>query len=240
MIREDIQTLQEKTLLIVDDDVTLLRSLVLLFERAGACVVTAVDGREGMQVFFQARPDLVVLDVNMPEMDGWEVCRQIRLMANTPIIMLTTLDREESIIRGLDLGADDFISKPFSAGVLLARVRATLRRADEKAGRLTTSYSDEYLSVDVAQRRVLVRGENVKLTAREFDLLHYLLENSGRVLTHAQILEKIWGWEYRDNVDYVHVYVSNLRRKLEEDARNPRYLITEHGVGYRFEKPPVG
>jgi DNA-binding response OmpR family regulator len=151
--------------------------------------------------------------------------------------MLTTLNKDEEIIRGLDYGADDFVSKPFSRDVVLARARALLRRTEapfELDGQAT--YSDDYLVVNLEKRRVLVRGESVQLTATEFRLLSYLLQNAGQVLTYRTILDKVWGWEYQDSVDYVHVYLSHLRRKIEEDPRNPKYLQTERGVGYRFEK----
>ncbi|MCP5094345.1 MAG: response regulator transcription factor [Chloroflexi bacterium] len=229
--------MEGKKILIIDDDINLSHILHHTFKREGATVYTAADGREGLHLFFSHRPDLVLLDIRMPDIDGWETCRQIRLLSNTPIIMLTTLNRNEEVVRGLDLGADDFVTKPFSRDVLLARARATLRRNEE----LTTEqpkaiYRDDYLVVDLQERCVLVKGEQIKLSAREFDLLSYLVENAGRILTHQQILDRIWGWEYRNNPDYLHVYFSHLRRKLEKDPKNPEYLRTEHGVGYRFYK----
>ncbi len=226
-----------KTILVIDDDINLSKILQHTFKREGATVYTAADGREGLHLFFAHRPDLVLLDIRMPDVDGWETCRQIRLLSNTPIIMLTTLNREEEIVRGLDLGANDFVTKPFSRQVLLARTRAALRRNDEtKTEQPHVVYRDDYLVVDLQERCVLVKGEQVKLSAREFSLLSYLVENAGRILTHQQILDRIWGWEYRDNPDYLHVYFSHLRRKLEKDPKNPEYLRTEHGVGYRFYK----
>jgi DNA-binding response OmpR family regulator len=229
--------MEQKKILVIDDDVNLLQSIKFTFVRAGADVVTAVDGREGLHRFYEARPDLVILDVRMPDIDGWETCRQIRLFSHVPIIMLTTLNKDEEVIRGLDYGADDFVTKPFSREVLLARARALLRRTDgpgDLGDQLT--YSDDHLYISLEKRRVLVRGEPVQLTATEFRLLAYLLQNAGQVLTHRTILDKVWGWEYQDSVDYVHVYLSHLRRKLEEDPRNPRYLVTERGIGYRFER----
>lgn len=229
--------MQGKKVLIVDDDIMLCRSLTLAFKKAGAQTFVAHDGREGLQSFFENRPDLVILDIMMPDMDGWETCRQIRVLSNTPIIMLTTLQNEKTIIRALDYGADDFISKPFSVGVLQARARAVLRRAEASVDPdETVIYRDDYLEIDVASRKVLVRGEPVKLTSTEFRLLSYLVQNAGRVNTYAQILQNVWGWEYRDSTDYVHVYLSHLRRKLEEDPRQPQYLLNEHGVGYYFTK----
>jgi DNA-binding response OmpR family regulator len=229
--------MKNKKILVIDDDVNLLQSMKFTFARAGATVLTAVDGREGLQRFCQERPDLVILDVRMPDIDGWETCRQIRLLSNVPIIMLTTLQREQEIVRGLDYGADDFVSKPFSREVLLARVRALLRRSEPPADlEEQPAYHDGYLSINLINRRVLVRGTPVQLTATEFRLLAVLLQHAGQVLSYRTILDKVWGWEYQESVDYVHVYLSHLRRKLERDPRNPHYLLTERGVGYRFER----
>jgi two-component system KDP operon response regulator KdpE len=226
-----------KKILVIDDDVNLLQSMKFTFARAGATVLTAMDGREGLRRFYAERPDLVILDVRMPDIDGWETCRQIRLLSNTPIIMLTTLHQDDEIVRGLDYGADDFVTKPFSREVLLARARALLRRSEAPTeGEPASLYNDGYLSINLARRRVLVAGEAVQLTATEFRLLAVLLQNAGQVLTYRMILDKVWGWEYHESVDYVHVYLSHLRRKLEADPRNPQYLLTERGVGYRFEK----
>jgi two-component system KDP operon response regulator KdpE len=229
--------MQGKKILVIDDDVNLSQMLKFIFIKAGAQVFTAVDGREGLHRFYEERPDLVILDVRMPDVDGWETCQQIRIFSNVPIIMLTTLNRDEEIIRGLDYGADDFVSKPFSREVLLARARALLRRADAPPNdEVNFTYNDDHLVVDLDKRRVLVRGEQIQLTDTEFRLLAYLLQNAGQVLTYETILDKVWGWEYQDSIEYVHVYLSHLRRKIEEDPRNPRYLLTERGVGYRFEK----
>jgi len=229
--------MQNKKILVIDDDVNLGQAIRLTFSRTGAEVFTAVDGRDGLRQFYEHRPDLVILDVRMPDIDGWETCRQIRLLSNVPIIMLTTLDKDEDVLRGFDYGADDFVTKPFSRDVLLARVRAVLRRvellneADDHA-----IYNDDYLNIDLRKRRVIVDGEQAQLTATEFRLLSYLLQNAGQILTYQNILDKVWGWEYQDSIDYVHVYISHLRRKLEADPRNPRYVLTERGIGYRFER----
>lgn len=227
-----------KKILVIDDDINLCQIIKYTFKRVAAEVFTAVNGQEGLQQLFNHHPDLVLLDIHMPIMDGWETCREIRKLTHVPIIMLTTLHRDNEVIRGFNCGADDFVSKPFNSQVLLARVQAVLRRAElPKTSTKPVAYSDDYLIVDLENRRVMVRGKLVKLSAREFDLLTYLLTNAGRVLTYQQILDRVWGWEYRDNTDYIHVYLSHLRRKLEKDPKNPTYLLTEHGVGYRFEKP---
>ncbi len=225
-----------KKILVIDDDYSLCQMIKFSFNRAGAQVFTANDGREGLHQFYNHRPDLVVLDVRMPDIDGWEACRQIRMLSNVPIIMLTTLDKDEEIIRGLNFGADDFVTKPFSREVLMARVLALLRRAETPAEIGSPSYRDSYLVIDLEKHQVFVLGKPVQLTATEFRLLAFLFQNAGQVLTYQTILDRVWGWEYKDSIDYVHVYLSHLRRKLEEDPRNPKYLLTERGIGYRFEK----
>lgn len=230
-----------KKILIIDDDVNLGQTIKLTFARAGAEVFTAVDGRDGLRQFYEYRPDLVILDVRMPDINGWETCRQIRLLSNAPIIMLTTLDNDEDVIRGLDHGADDFVTKPFSREVLLARARAVLRRTELLSESEDQSiYNDGYLLIDLRKHRVLVNGEAVQLSSTEFRLLAYLFQHAGQVLTYQNILDKVWGWEYQDSIDYVHVYVSHLRRKLEADPRSPKYLVTERGIGYRFERRKPG
>lgn len=232
--------MHEKKILVIDDDMNLGQAIKMTFARAGAEVFTAVDGRDGLRQFYEHRPDLVILDVRMPDIDGWETCRQIRLLSNIPIIMLTTMDKDEDVLRGFDYGADDFVTKPFSREVLLARARAVLRRVELLNEADTQSlYSDGYLSIDLRKRRILVNGESIQLTATEFRLLAYLLHNAGQILTYQNILDKVWGWEYQDSIDYVHVYISHLRRKLEVDPRSPKYVLTERGVGYRFERQDV-
>lgn len=228
--------MENKTILIIDDDINLSQVLKLTFKRVGATVHSALDGREGLQKFFATRPDLVLLDIRMPVVNGWEVCKQIRLMSDTPVIMLTTLNQNDEIVRGLDIGADDFVTKPFSREVLMARARAALRREIPKLADKEVVYQDDYLQINLASRQVFADGELIKLSGREFNLLAYLVENAGRVLSHEQILKKVWGWEYLDSPDYVHVYLSHLRKKIEVDSKNPTYLQTEHGIGYRFSK----
>lgn len=229
--------MQGKTILIIDDDTALCRSIDLLLSKEKAVIVTAFDGKEGLKLFFERRPDLVIIDIMMPLMDGYEVCRQIRLLAPTPIILLTTVRDDSAIVKGLDAGADDFVSKPFNGKVLIARIRAVLRRAALSPLETTVPhYRDEHLFIEPLKRQVSVNGQEIKLSAREFDLLVYLYTNADLVLTYNQILERLWGWEYSENIDYVHVYISRLRRKIEVDSREPQYLLTEHGIGYRFKK----
>lgn len=226
-----------KRILIIDDDRDLREVMKQAISGQGAQVFTAVDGQEGLSQFYTCQPDLVIVDLMMPKINGREVCALIRQTSNIPIIILSALDSETEVIRGLDCGAVDYITKPFSPAVLVARVRAALRQAAQSPAEETLGiYSDDYLTLDLDRRRVLVRGEPIKLSPTEYRLLVFLHQNAGRVVTIQSILENVWGWEYRDSVDYAHVYMSHLRRKLEKDPRQPQYLLTEHGVGYRFEK----
>ena len=230
-------SLKDVTILVIDDDSNLCQLVELVFLQEGAQVYTANSGLAGLQQFYKFRPNLIILDIRMPEKDGWEVLQQIRELSDTPVILLTTMHEDNTLVRGLDLGADDFITKPFNNKVLLARARSVLRRVQpaqdtEKLPR----YSDAHLTIDLETRQILVSGKSVKLTSTEFRLLAYLLQNADHVLSYNQILDHVWGSEYRDSVDYVHVYLSHLRRKLEKDNRNPQYLMTEYGVGYRFER----
>ena len=223
--------------LLVDDDPDLLRLLEQSFSKAGAEVHTAPDGQEGLRRFHACRPDLVVLDIMMPELNGWQACSRIRDTSDVPIIMLSVQGAEDDVVRGLQCGAVDYVAKPFSVPVLLARARAALREAAPASGTGTNGfYDDGRLSIDVGRRRVMVHGALVDLTATEYRLLVELFRNAGRVLTYDQILEAVWGREYRDSPHYVHIYVYRLRQRLEEDPGQPRYLQTEHGMGYRFEK----
>ena len=226
-----------KKVLIIDDDADLLQLAGLIFKKAGAQVVTARDGLEGMSKLFTHQPALIILDVMLPGMNGFEVCQRIRQVSDAPLIMLTALNHEEEMLRGLEAGADDFLSKPFNADVLLARAKAVLRRSEQVGAQPAAfEYNDGHLNIDVERHHVLVKGNRVRLTPIEFRLLFYLARNAGKVLTSQHILDNVWGNEYRGSTDYVHVYVSHLRRKIEEDTRNPRYILTVHGVGYIFEK----
>jgi DNA-binding response OmpR family regulator len=221
----------------VDDDDALLELMEQTLSLAGGQIYTAINGPEGLKQFYIHQPDLVLLDIMMPGIDGFETCRLIRQSSNVPIIMLTALGREKDIVHAFNCGADDYISKPFLPNVLVVRIEAALRRAEAPpVSKEAPIYSDGYLTIDLEQRRVLVRGARIKLSAKEYKLLAYLFRQVGRVLTFNQILENVWGWEYRDRTDYVHVYVHHLREKLEEDPQNPKYLLTEYGVGYWFEK----
>jgi two-component system KDP operon response regulator KdpE len=224
-----------KRILVVDDD-HVIRGLVrAIFEREGAEVYEAGSGREALDALNERACDLVILDVMMPGMDGWQTCALLREFSDAPIIFLTVRSTVDDIIHGLDVGAVDYVTKPFFPQVLLARARAALRQAEAPSGEQTVGYDDGYLAVDLDGRRALREGEVVPLTTTEYRLLVCLLEDAGRVLSHRQILETVWGREYGDSVNYVHVYVRHLREKLEPDPSHPRYFLSERGVGYRFQ-----
>jgi len=231
---------KRRKILVVDDEPTLVKLISQILTHRGYEVLTAGDGQEALRLLFANKPDLVLLDVKMPKMDGWQTCSRIRELSDVPIIMLTGKQKsEEDIVRGLDYGADDYLIKPVGSRELVARVQAMLRRTELPAPQdteRTISYSDSFLTVDVAERKVLVDGERVKLTPLEFKLLAFLLKNAGRILTHKQLLEEVWGWEYADDVDFVRIYIWHLRRKIEPDPSQPRYVVTEPGVGYYFRK----
>jgi DNA-binding response OmpR family regulator len=230
--------MQNRRILIIDDDLDMLTMLTRILAGTGAQVFTAVDGPEGLRKFFDHRPDLVLLDLMMPEMDGWEVCQRIRQYSDVPIVMLTALSQDGEMVRGLDVGADDFVVKPFNIGVLLARMRVVLRRAGgSRNGDGSERYDDGYLTISWAQRQVWVGGEAVKLSRKEFQLLAYLARNPGRLLTFRQILDHVWEERGEGRTVYVHAYISRLRRKLSVGEDRLGYFVNEHGVGYRFEVP---
>jgi two-component system KDP operon response regulator KdpE len=227
-----------RKVLVVDDEPAQLRLVEQFLVGKGYDVIKAGNGQEAVRIFFERKPDLILLDVMMPEIDGWQTCRVIREASDIPIIMLTGKRfSEDDVVRGLECGADEYLAKPVGNRELLARVRAVLRRseASERAGeRKKVFFNNAYLTVDVAERKVTVKGKKLKLTPREFRLLALLVENTDHIMTHQQVLENIWGWEYIDDVDYVRIYVSHLRQKIEPDPSKPRYILTEPGVGYYF------
>jgi len=230
----------EKKILVVDDEPTFVRLVSKTLTHKGYGVLTAGDGQEALRLMFAHQPDLVLLDVVMPKMDGWQTCSRIREMSDVPIVILTGQQKSEAdIVRGLDYGADDYLIKPVGSRELVARVRAILRRAELPSSleaKREITYSDTFLTVNITERRVIVSGERVRLTPTEFKLFALLLENAGRVLTHKQLLEKVWGWEYVDDIDHVRIYIWHLRQKIEPAPAHPRYIIAEPGVGYYFQK----
>jgi two-component system KDP operon response regulator KdpE len=225
-------------LLIIEDDVDLVKALDLYLSRAGYTVIAALNGLEGLQKLYNERPDIVVLDIAMPKMDGWEVCRRIRDMSEVPILVLSARAQEDERVKGLKLGADDYVVKPFSLKELEARLEAVLRRTRAtKPAKDGIIFANAELVVDSERLTVTRDGKHISLTPTELRLLLVLAENKGRALTHRQILEKIWGAEYQNDVDYVKLFVYRLRRKIETDPENPRYILSERGIGYRFVNP---
>lgn len=225
-------------ILIVDDEQAIREALGRKLRRENFEVVLCGDGLEGWKAFHEERPDLVILDIVMPgEMTGLTVCRRIREVADTPIMMLSAQAiTEQDVIEGLRAGADEYLIKPVRLDEFVARVRALLRRAQISSSQPEQIYDDGYLSVDLHRRHVHVDGNKVHLTPTEFKLLAVLLENAGHVVSQRDLLEQVWGREYIDDVYYPRVYISQLRRKIEPDPANPIYILTEHRVGYRFEK----
>lgn len=224
------------TILLVDDDPILSELVSYILKAEGYNAVVANNGEDGLRKFQSTNPDLVVLDVTMPEMDGFEVCQRIRRTSSVPVIMLTAQGAEDSIVKGLDMGADDYVTKPFQLKPFMARVRANLRRANApqpQFGKVT--YSDDHLTVDLEAHKVTVNGEAVKLTPTEYKLLAVLVKNRGRILEFRTLLEQVWGFEYIDDIDYLRVYIWHLRRKIEPDPKNPIYLHNELSLGYRFD-----
>ena len=228
-----------QTILVIDDDQDLRQMLKAQLERKDYQVVLAASGREGLQKAYQVRPDLIILDIMMPGMDGWEVCRRLRELSGVPIIMLTARNMKGDVVKGLEAGADDYLTKPFSAAELNARIQAVLRRSstpDGKNSSRSSFYSNGHLSVDFERRIVRVRGQRVDLTPTEFKLLSCLIRNEGRVLPHRYLLTEVWGPEYADDLDYVKLYIRYLRLKIEDNPSDPTYILTEWGIGYRFSE----
>jgi len=229
-----------KKILLVDDEPAFVRLVEQVLTQKGYEVLQAGNGQEALRLLFTHKPDLVLLDIVMPKMDGWQTLNRIRDVTDMPVIMLTGKQvTERDIVRGLDFGADDYLLKPVRNKELVARVKAVLRRAELPSSleaRKEITYNDDFLNVNINERKVMVNGKRVKLTPREFRLLALLVENASYILTHKQILEKVWGWEYTDDLDYVRIYISHLRQKIEPTPALPRYIITEPGVGYSFQK----
>ncbi len=228
-------SLKNKTILVVDDEERMARFIRLNLEHDGFQVVEAYRGMEAMQKYRDALPDLVLLDVMMPDIDGFEVLQMLREISNVPVIMLTAKGEEDDRVRGLELGADDYVTKPFSPRELVSRVRAVLRRVDTGSTESPdVIVVDEHLKLDFSKREIWLDGELVKLRPTEYRLLYHLVKNAGWVLTYDQILSRVWGYEYRDEPHYVRLYINYLRQKIEKDPSNPIYILTERGVGYRF------
>ncbi|CAG0935887.1 Transcriptional regulatory protein WalR [Thermoflexales bacterium] len=226
-----------KTVLVADDDPTIRDVLELYLKRDGFTVLSTADGRAALQIARAHKPDLIMLDLMLPQVDGWEICRRLRAESNVPILMVTARGEEYERILGLGLGADDYVTKPFSPGEVVARVKAIFRRIE--MARATTSLSADVIRsgdivIEPGARRVTLRGQAVTLTAKEFDLLHFLASYPRQVFTREQLLDQVWGYTYTGETSTVTVHVRHLREKLELDPANPCLIETVWGVGYRF------
>ncbi len=223
----------KEKILIIDDDAGLLKLAETALKKEGLQVITAASGPEGLRTAFNEHPDLVILDLMLPDMDGLEVCRRLKELSDIPIIMLTALSTESDIVRGLTTGADDYITKPFGIAELIARIQVALRRksASNSSNRPAVLVRGP-LTIDLARHKVTVDNKPVDLTPTEFRLLAHLARNGGRVIPHHSLLVEVWGPEYREQIDYLHLYIRYLRQKIERDPARPEIIKTERGVGY--------
>jgi two-component system KDP operon response regulator KdpE len=232
--------LRDKLILLVDDEPRLTTMMRMNLETDGLRVHVAASGREALDALREEMPDLILLDVMMPNMDGFETLRRIRLASQVPVIMLTAMNEENDRIKGLELGADDYVNKPFNYREVLSRIRAVLRRhylpAPATMGLITV---DDRLTIDFQKREVLINGERVNLRPTEYRLLYHLVQRAGYVVNHNDLLARVWGPEYHDETHYLRLYVTYLRQKIERDPANPVYILTERGVGYRFAALPT-
>ena len=224
-----------QTILVVDDEPKIATLARDYLEHAGFAVVTAGDGPTALATVRQRRPDLVVLDLGLPGLDGLDVTRQLRRDSSIPIVMLTARDDELDKLLGLELGADDYVTKPFSSRELVARIRAVLRRGGEPDELLTSALEAGPVRIDVERHTVTVDGNPVSLPLKEFDLLELLMRNAGRVLTRMQLIDRVWGSDYVGDTKTLDVHVKRLRAKLEEDPANPKHILTVRGLGYKFD-----
>lgn len=224
-----------RRVLVVDDEPRMTHFIRLNLEHDGYEVYEATSGEEALEKMRDVMPDLILLDVMMPDLDGFETLQMIREISQVPVIMLTAKGEEEDRVRGLELGADDYITKPFSPREMASRVKAVLRRTEIPS---TPTHEvlkiDDRLNIDFNRREIWVDDQLIKLRPTEFKLLYHLVQNAGWVVPHDQLLAKVWGYEYRDETHYLRLYINYLRQKLEKDPSNPEYIFTERGVGYRF------
>lgn len=224
-----------RRILVVDDEERMVRFIRLNLEHDGFQVSEAFNGKEAIQKIRDVTPDLILLDVMMPDIDGFEVLETVREVSQVPVIMLTAKGEEDDRVRGLELGADDYVTKPFSPRELVSRVKAVLRRTEGASGSMHGLIEvDERLKIDFDRREIWLEGKLVKLRPTEYRMLYHLVQNAGWVVTHDQLLTKVWGYEYRDEPHYVRLYINYLRQKLEANPSEPKYILTERGVGYRF------
>lgn len=222
-------------ILVCDDEPKIRMFIHANLEARGYDVFIAQDGVEAVESAGIVLPDLILLDINMPGMNGIDACKQIRMWSDVPIIMLSVRGDEMDKVKALDEGADDYITKPFGIEELLARIRVALRHSSDISG-VTAVFRAGDIEVDLSRRTVRLKGKNIRLTGTEYELLAYLVSNAGKTLTHKELLQHVWGRQYGEESEYVRVFIGQLRRKLETDPANPRYIITEPRIGYRFIK----
>ena len=227
----------DKTILVVDDEPRMVQFISMNLDLEGFRVVSATNGYEAVEKVNRELPDLVILDIMMPDMDGFETLKKIREVSTVPVIFLSVKGEEFDRVHGLDLGADDYITKPFSPRELVSRIRAVLRRTEAKA--LTARSEivvDDELCINFDQRKIIVRGQEIQLRPTEHRLLYQLVNNAGKLLSHETLLSRVWGPEYRGEDQYVRLYITYLRQKIEKDPKNPKYILSERGLGYRFKE----
>lgn len=228
-------SLERRRILVVDDEERMVRFIRMNLEHDGFQVSEAFNGKQAIQKMRDVTPDIILLDVMMPDLDGFEVLETVREFSNVPVIMLTAKGEEDDRVRGLEHGADDYITKPFSPRELVSRIKAVLRRTEGVSGSMHGLLEiDKRLKIDFDRREIWLEGKLVKLRPTEYRLLFHLVQNAGWVVSHDQLLQKVWGYEYRDEPHYVRLYINYLRQKLEKEPADPRYILTERGVGYRF------
>jgi two-component system KDP operon response regulator KdpE len=221
-------------ILVIDDEELTVHLIVMLLERRGYEVIKAYRAEEGLRQAYRTHPDLILLDIMMPEMDGWEVCRRLRELSDVPIIFLTAKDDVRDVVKGLEMGADDYVVKPYDNDELVARIKAHLRRAPKPSIAEELAFDGGKFRINFISREVRVRGQTVHLTPKEFNLLGVLARNAGRVITRTELVKEAWGPEYGDAIDSLKLYIHYLRQKVEVDPQHPTYILTSRGVGYRF------
>jgi len=233
----------ENKILVVDDEPRMVQLITMNLKLEGFQVISAANGYQALDKVTHEMPDLVLLDIMMPDMDGFETLQKVREISSVPVIFLSVKGEELDRVRGLDLGADDYITKPFSPRELISRIKAVLRRTEpEASNRKSEIIVDNELKIDFDHRRVFIRGKEIRLRPTEYRLLYQLVSNPGKLLTHETLLSRVWGPEYRDEDQYVRLYITYLRQKLEADPKNSKYILSERGLGYRFtdfNSPPA-
>jgi len=228
-------------ILVIEDAKEIVETISLCFELRwpGVDVISTAEGGQGLTLAETESPDVVILDLGLPDMDGFDVLKEVRSFSNVPVIIVTVRGEEIDKIKGLELGADDYITKPFSHMELLARIQAVLRRTSLPQSKTAEKpFHSPRLNIDFATRTVIVDGQPIKITPTEYNLLHYLVMNADTTLTHRALLEKVWGEEYVDSPEYLKVYIQRLRNKLEADSSKPQLIISQRGIGYKFARPP--